>query len=141
VKRIVWATDGAPAMGEEHSLAKGLAKMAGAKLVVAHVREVYASRGGVFLDSSGELEGTLEETVKGLKSEGVHAELRLLKTNAGNAAHAIDQLARDVAADVVIVGSRGHGPIAAMLLGSVTFSLLQMATYPVLVVPSRQAGT
>jgi nucleotide-binding universal stress UspA family protein len=40
-------------------------------------------------------------------------------------------------ADLVVVGTRGHGRIAAGLLGSVSAWLLHDATVPVVVVPSR----
>jgi len=39
------------------------------------------------------------------------------------------------APDLVVVGTRGHGRVAGMLLGSVTQSLLQVAPCPVVAVP------
>lgn len=44
----------------------------------------------------------------------------------------VDQ-AREFAADLVIVGSRGHGPIASLLLGSVSAEVVDRAPCPVLV--------
>ncbi len=44
----------------------------------------------------------------------------------------VDQ-ARKFAADVLIIGSRGHGPIAALLLGSVSAEVVDHAPCPVLV--------
>ena len=79
------------------------------------------------------------ETLDDLKRDQLDAQLTILKAHAGNAAQVIDNFARDVSADVVIVGSRGHGPVSALVLGSFTVSLLQIATYPVLVVPAGQA--
>jgi nucleotide-binding universal stress UspA family protein len=38
-------------------------------------------------------------------------------------------------ADLIVVGSRGHGPFAAVLLGGVTHSLLRRAACPVIVLP------
>ena len=46
--------------------------------------------------------------------------------------------ARDTGADVVVVGNRGYGPVAAVFLGSFTFRLLQIAPCPVLVIPTGQ---
>lgn len=38
-------------------------------------------------------------------------------------------------ADLIVVGSRGHGPLAAVLLGGVTHRLLRRAACPVIVLP------
>jgi nucleotide-binding universal stress UspA family protein len=47
-----------------------------------------------------------------------------------------DELARQSeAVDVMLVGSRGHGPLAALLLGGVSHVLLARAACPVVVVP------
>jgi nucleotide-binding universal stress UspA family protein len=48
------------------------------------------------------------------------------------------QFARDAGADLVVVGNRGYGPVAAVFLGSFTFRLLQVVPCPVLVVPTGQ---
>ena len=47
----------------------------------------------------------------------------------------IADAAREVDADVIVVGTRGHAPIAGLLLGSVTQRLLHIAPCPVLSVP------
>ena len=51
----------------------------------------------------------------------------------GRVADAIIDDARDFRADVVIVGSRGHGTIASLLLGSVSSEVVDQAPCPVLV--------
>ena len=51
----------------------------------------------------------------------------------GRPASAIIDDARDFAADLVIVGSRGHGPIASLVLGSVSAEVVDHAPSPVLV--------
>jgi nucleotide-binding universal stress UspA family protein len=57
----------------------------------------------------------------------------------GPAGQAICQLAEDVAADVVVIGSRGHGAIRRALLGSVSFYVVQHAPCPVTVVRAATA--
>jgi nucleotide-binding universal stress UspA family protein len=39
--------------------------------------------------------------------------------------------------DAIVVGTRGHTPIAGLLVGSVTQRLLHIAPCPVIVVPNR----
>jgi nucleotide-binding universal stress UspA family protein len=52
-------------------------------------------------------------------------------------AHALVELADERDARVIVVGSRGEGPIRGALLGSTPYKLLQLADRPVLVVPGR----
>ena len=57
---------------------------------------------------------------------------------AGNAGRELATLSEQV--DVMIVGSRGYGPRAAVLLGGVTHTLLRMAGCPVIVLPRGSQG-
>jgi nucleotide-binding universal stress UspA family protein len=41
--------------------------------------------------------------------------------------------------DLLVLGSRGHGPVRAVLLGSVSSALVRSAESPVVVIP-REAG-
>lgn len=137
LKTIIWATDGSPTVTSEYPVVKGIARNSGGKLIVAHAGEmVSAAEAGIFVDSTDVLQAALEQTVENLKDAGVDAELALAKASPHNAAQSIADLARNVGADVVIVGNRGYGPAAAVLLGSFAFRLLQIAPCPVLVVPT-----
>ena len=49
----------------------------------------------------------------------------------------IVQLAQNADVDLLVIGNRGHGPLAGMFLGSVALRLIQNAPFPVLMVPSR----
>ena len=51
-------------------------------------------------------------------------------------AEGLVELARQRDARVIVVGTRGEGPIRGALLGSVPHKLLQLADRPVLVVPA-----
>jgi hypothetical protein len=51
-------------------------------------------------------------------------------------AHEIADVAREVGADLIVIGTRGHTPIAGLSLGSVTLRLLHVAPCPVLAVPA-----
>ena len=53
----------------------------------------------------------------------------------------VDELvARSEDADLVIVGSRGYGPLRSVLLGSVSAKLVRRAACPVMVVPRGAAA-
>ena len=73
---------------------------------------------------------TLREVVDRLGSSGRSARGSVLR---GRAASAITDDARDFNADLVIVGSRGHGAISTLLLGSVSSEVVDHAPCPVLV--------
>lgn len=72
---------------------------------------------------------SLREVVERLRSLG-SVDGKLLR---GRAASAILDHARDFRADLVIIGSRGHGGIATLLLGSVSSEVVDHAPCPVLV--------
>jgi nucleotide-binding universal stress UspA family protein len=55
----------------------------------------------------------------------------------GDAAERIAQAARGWSADLVVVGSRGHGSVASAVIGSVSRALLTRSPAPVMVVRTR----
>ena len=69
------------------------------------------------------------------KEAGVSAHTRLLR---GDAVDELVAYADTVDADLIVVGSRGHGAVTSALLGSVSRGILREARRPVLVV--RGAG-
>ena len=58
----------------------------------------------------------------------------------GTPVEALTVVCGDEAAELLIVGSRGRGPLAGALLGSVSARLASDAECPVLVVPSPAAA-
>ena len=58
----------------------------------------------------------------------------------GRASSAIVEAAADMAADLIVLGSRGHGPIASMLLGSVSAEVVERAGCSVLVARGSSAS-
>ena len=62
---------------------------------------------------------------------GVHARAELLR---GDPVDEIVAYADSIDADLIVVGSRGHGALASALLGSVSRGILAKAGRPVLVV-------
>ena len=68
--------------------------------------------------------------------EGLAVERRIV---AGTAAPVLLDQAKD--ADLLVVGSRGHGGFAGLLLGSVSQQCAHHSTCPVVVVPPRANGS
>lgn len=60
-------------------------------------------------------------------------EARFVKT-VGRAAHAIATLADEGHFDLVVMGSRGHGDLANLVLGSVATKVLALSSRPVLLI-------
>ena len=80
---------------------------------------------------------SLEATERILRRPGITVES---VRHEGRAASVIVDEARAFAADLVIVGSRGHGPIATMLIGSTSSEIVDHATCPVLVARRSELG-
>jgi nucleotide-binding universal stress UspA family protein len=74
---------------------------------------------------------TLNEALEIAVEKDVDVQTELLK---GNPADEIVAFADTIDADLIVVGSRGHGAIASALLGSVSRGVLHESRRPVLVV-------
>jgi nucleotide-binding universal stress UspA family protein len=140
-KTILWATDGSDTAARALPFALGLVESAGATLVVAHAREIFVGRGGGYpvLADENDLRERIERQVKDLSAGGVDATF-VVRTCGGNrAAQVIGEIAQDVDADLIVVGTHGHGRVAGMLLGGVTQGLLRAGVCPVLAIPTGAA--
>ncbi len=138
-KKVVWATDGSDAADEALDVAAQMASDAGGELLAVHCVEMtLPGKGGgrfpVFADEE-EMEQKIRRQVDELTGRGVHATMQVTHTDAGHAARAIAEVVRDQAGEVIVVGTRGRGPMAGLFLGSVTQRLLHTAPCPVLAVP------
>ena len=61
-------------------------------------------------------------------------ELAVRPGRGAGAADALNAAAEEVGATLLVVGNRGHGDLAAALLGSTGFRLLEITQRPVLLV-------
>ena len=137
-KTVLWATDGSETAALALPYALGLAEPDKAKLVVVHIREIFVGRGAgypVFADES-DLREQIERQVKELQDSGLDATFVVRTCTSGHAARTIAEIAKEVAADLIVVGTHGYGRVANALLGSVTQGLLHAGVCPVLAVPT-----
>jgi nucleotide-binding universal stress UspA family protein len=139
MKKILIATDGSPSATEAVEL--GLELSAGQDAVAVFVHVVpafdtlpaggFAPTGAVPHEVCAEDWVALVHAKKQADERGLVAEKTLL---VGDPADEIVAYADSIDADLIVVGSRGHGGLKSALLGSVSRSVLHEARRPVLVV-------
>lgn len=137
-RTIIWATDGSENADEALPFARALAESGHGRLIAVHGREIFVggrATGFPVLADEDELETKIDQQVAELRAAGVDATFQPISGMSTHAAQMLADVARDVDADVIVVGTRGHGPLAGAVIGSVTQHLLHVSPCPVLAVP------
>ena len=135
-KTIAIGLDGSDGSKKAVPFATELARRDDAKLVIAHVEEYTIGKGGGPLRvDEDEVRGELAELAKSLTDDGIPTSVEVESIRVGGPAHGIDDIAKRVGADLIVVGTRGHTALSNLLLGSVAQRLLAIADRPVFVVP------
>jgi nucleotide-binding universal stress UspA family protein len=138
---IIAATDGSPSANAavERALAEARASDATLDLVGAWSAPPNGTLGAptymseeVFYAGRDSIARILDDAKAHAAEGGVQVETHLV---AGNAAVEICRLAEKRHANLIVMGSRGHKPLAAAFLGSVATHVVQHAHCPVMVVP------
>jgi nucleotide-binding universal stress UspA family protein len=144
-KKIIWATDGSESADKALDIAKMLAAPGGGELVAVHCVELtLPGKGGASYPvaaNEDDLKSKIERQVGEVSGEGITATLESTRAKVGGAAHAIAAAASAHESDAIVVGTRGHTPIAGLLVGSVTQRLLHISPCPVIAVPTRDGTT
>jgi nucleotide-binding universal stress UspA family protein len=133
---IVVGVDGSPASRRALRWALDIARLTGAAVRAVTVWRIPVSYAHVpdwsDMDLAGAASSTLVETVREVtREDDPSVETVVLE---GAAAPALLEAAE--AADLLVVGARGRGGFAGLLLGSVTTFCVHHATCPVVVVPA-----
>lgn len=139
MKNIVIATDGSPSAQEAVGVGIELAAEQGAAVTFVHVLPadefVVAARMGhipkahhVDMDES---EVALREAAAAAETAGVTYTLERIS---GDTVDEIVAVADSAEADMLVIGSRGRGPVTSALLGSVSKGVLGESRRPVLIV-------
>ena len=145
MKRILIATDDSPAARQAVELGVDLARQEGAAVAIVHVipssdvvpMDGFGLVGSVPYEATRDDEAVLDDAVAIADREGVPAISKLLH---GDPATEIVEYADVLGADLIVVGSRGHGALASVLLGSVSRGVLARAQRAVLVVRATQVA-
>lgn len=142
-KVVVIATDFSP--GSVHAAIEALPLMAeGAVVLLVHawrrIHTPYPSETLRNVDAAYEralparferMRDALDEAIGGLAPTAIHFLAR-----EGHSAKVVIAAARDVGADLIVAGTRGHGLVERLLIGSVSTALVRTAECSVLVVPA-----
>ena len=145
VKKILVAYDGSPHSKEALAWAMDIARAAGGAIIAVKVFEplpltmMYTMpEAGVAARMAAKMMEIQEDDAKMMvalqehvRSQGIEISTEMLN---GDAAGAVLACAGRHQADLIIAGTRGHGVLEGLLVGSVTRRLVSVSTIPVLVV-------
>jgi nucleotide-binding universal stress UspA family protein len=148
LQHILIAVDGSPASNEATRVGLEIAASTGAEVTFVHgdpdvAEELFEedSRRTETEERRLEADPVLRAAVEAAEARGIAAHPKLVGARgAEELVPAIAGVASAVGAALVVVGSRGRGPLASVVLGSVSQGLLDVATVPVVVVHTPHAG-
>jgi nucleotide-binding universal stress UspA family protein len=136
-EKILVAVDQSPVAERVVAAAGELARLSHAEVRVLHLRErdlLGVRAGAVSYETGDEARATAERAVRALAEAGIKASGEARNTPFGHAARDIVGEAREFGAEVIVMGSRGHGDLAGLVLGSTAHKVIHLADRPVLVV-------
>lgn len=142
--RILVPIDGSAPAQAALELALQLARGAGSEVVVVHSSREIAER--LFEENplarveaeEVAADALLRAAVTKARADGIAVRAEVLgEGGANDVADAIVGVARGVEADLIVMGSRGRGPLTGKLLGSVSRGVAGAADVPVVVVHHR----
>jgi len=129
---VLFATDRSAASRAALLAVAGLGVGSATEVVVLHVD-----------DSSqpGEAEGLAGEIAGGLIALAVNARPEVRRARRGGVAAEIATAAAEYGSDLVVLGSRGRSDFGGLLLGSVSYEVMERVSCPVLVVRAGRRAT
>jgi nucleotide-binding universal stress UspA family protein len=134
-KTIVLGLDGSDGSSRAVPHAVELAKAGGGRIVAVHVEEQLVGKGAQPGPAEEEARSAARSQVEEIEGSGVEVSLDSRSIALGGPGQVIAEVAEEVDADLVVVGTRGHSSIPGLVLGSVAHRLIHLAHRPVLAVP------
>lgn len=145
MNKILVATDGSDGSGRAIDFAAALARDTGAHLMIVNVIGVQSLPEAVLSQFTRAQQTLLRERLAGhsaqvLQQARERAERAgiaavQLESRDGDVVQAVLDVAGQAGADMIVVGKRGSGRVAGLLLGSVSQKLVTLADKVVVVVP------
>ena len=135
-ERILAAVDESDVAGRVLAAATELAALSHGEVFVLHLREREPTKFGVLpsVESPADASSLVDDAVQKLTAAGVKAAGTVRNSVFGYAAREILAEADSRDAGVIVMGSRGRGDLAGLLLGSTAHKVIHLAGRPVLVV-------
>ncbi len=142
---IIWATDGSDLADRALDVVREFAKnwTTLPRIVAVHIDQRWTGREMNVPKLAGEedLVTKIQAQVQALEEEGFATGFELRHSHRmEDESGLIASVAAEIDAQIIVVGTRGHGRVAGALLGSVAQGLLRSAPCPVLAVPPAAAG-
>jgi nucleotide-binding universal stress UspA family protein len=144
-RRIVHPTDFSPASNPAFKKAVDLAKENNASLAIVHVLPTLPMVADAYVAATAydemlrahraQAERSMARLVKRARAAKVRATGKVV--DFGVLSEAIVRFAKRVRADLIVMGTHGHGMIAKALLGSVAERVIGRASCPVMTVKGR----
>jgi nucleotide-binding universal stress UspA family protein len=119
----------------EQTIIRAKQRLANVVVVFGYYITPWGGTGGGSIREAMEEVGSnaLSRAVADLEAAGIETASRLVE---GKPADALIQVAEEVGADTIVVGTVGENPISGALMGSVVLRLVQRSAVPLLVVPA-----
>jgi nucleotide-binding universal stress UspA family protein len=135
-EKLLVAVDHSKATEHVLSAARDLASLSHGEVWVLHLREreVMPRAGLIETETSDEAQADVDRTVEELTRAGIKAHGVVRSTIYGYAAREIVEDAKSLDVGVIVMGSRGRGDLAGLVLGSTAHKVIHLADRPVLVV-------
>jgi len=142
MRRIMVATDGSSGADRAVDVAAELAKaVAGDLLIVTVADDLLAEEARLLAPAEGSvgdvLEGLTTQTLKAAEARARKLGVSRieLRTGGGDVARSLIDIATGNSIEMIVLGRRGRGQLAGLLLGSVSQKLVCLAPCAVVVVP------